>query len=177
MCYTREQIDFLKNNVRGLNNQQLANLFNKKFNANKSASAMKGIKERLKISSGLNGSFKKGHTINNGRVRKNRKPIGYEYVDKEGYTYIKIGQPCKYVYKHRYLYERKFGKIPEGYNIIFADQNKSNFDLDNLLLVDVATKFVANNENLLFKDEDLTKTGLLIAELKIKKRKIEKEKL
>ncbi len=57
------------------------------------------------------------------------------------------------------------GIIPNGYSVIFADGNKENFDIDNLLLVEVKDKLVAKNKHLLFEDRELTKTGLLIAKL------------
>ena len=63
----------------------------------------------------------------------------------------------------------------KAYVIVFADGNKQNFDLDNLVLVDRKIKLMAKNKRLFYKDKDLTKTGLLIAELICRSSEVKKK--
>ena len=104
--------------------------------------------------------FKKGNKVHNTR------PVGSERIDaKDHYLYIKVAEPNKWQLKHRYLYEQKYGKIPKGYNLIFADGDKYNFDLDNLVLVSNAELLIMNKKGLYKKNKKLTKTGSLVAKV------------
>ena len=71
------------------------------------------------------------HTMfKKGNVPSNRRIIGSERVGKDGYILIKVQDgklKRNWMPKHRYLYEQEYGKIPEGYKLIFADGNKLNF--------------------------------------------------
>ena len=74
--------------------------------------------------------FKKGD------IPSNKKPIGSERIIKDGYTEIKVAEPNKWESpKHRVIWEKVNGKISKGYALVFADGNKQNFGLDNLILV------------------------------------------
>ncbi len=73
--------------------------------------------------------FKKGHTPHNHKV------VGHERITKDDYVEVKIREPNVFVLKHRLIYEQKKGAIPPGYNIIFLDGNRRNFNIDNLKCV------------------------------------------
>lgn len=114
--------------------------------------------------------FKKGN------IPANRRPIGSERLDKNGYILIKIqdGHKTKnWTRKHRYLYEQAYGNVPKGYKVIFADGNNRNFDLENLILVSDAEELIMNRNKLFKKDTELTKAGVVVAKLldKVNKRK------
>ena len=70
-------------------------------------------------------------------------------------------------------YEKEKGKIPKGYNLIFADGNRQNFDLDNLILISNSELFIMNQKGLYKQDKKLTKAGATIAKIldKVNKRK------
>ena len=51
---------------------------------------------------------------------------------------------------------------------MFADRNKQNFEIGNLILVSTRQLQVMNNKKLIQDDADLTKTGLVIANVLIK---------
>jgi hypothetical protein len=70
--------------------------------------------------------FKKGH------VPHNHRSVNQERIDEDGYTYIKIQEPRKWVLKHRYIYEQHHGKLEPHMIVTFRDKNISNFDIDNL---------------------------------------------
>lgn len=117
--------------------------------------------------------FKKGN------IPSNRRIIGSERVGKDGYILIKV-QDGKlnrnWMPKHRYLYEQEYGKIPEGYKLIFADGNKLNFDLDNLVLVSYSEELIMNRRGLISDNADITKTGSIIAKVIDKTNKVKKGK-
>ena len=191
--YSEEKIKFLKENVKGISLQELTNRFNTEFKSNLSKEVISKMKRKLNLTSGIDTKFKKGQTSwNKGKKMRpetyekckktmfqkgnsvNERPIGDERVDVDGYTYIKVEQPNKWKLKHRVLYEEKYGTIPKGYNLIFADGNKQNLDLDNLILVSNSELFILNQNGLYKRDKELTKTGANIAKLldMISKRKI-----
>jgi len=70
--------------------------------------------------------FKKGH------VSTNRKEIGSERIDEDGYTYIKIAEHTRWVLKHRHIYEQHHGKLEPHMIVTFRDKNISNFEIENL---------------------------------------------
>ena len=111
-------------------------------------------------------SFKKGS------VPPNQVPIGTESITKGGYIKVKVGEPNKWELKQRYIYEQHHGEIPNNCNVIFADKNIRNFDINNLVLVSKAEMLILNNHKLIVEDKELTKVGVNIAKVidKAKKR-------
>lgn len=106
--------------------------------------------------------FKKGN------IPANHREIGEERTTKDGYVEIKVKDGClndNWELKHRYIYKKHFGNIPEGYNIIFLDGDRKNFDINNLKAIKKSHDLIMNNNKLFTKDGDLTSTGTLIAEV------------
>ena len=102
----------------------------------KSGKSYRFTKGQISWNNGLKGymganvtSFKKG------QMPKNFVDVGTERLDADGYTYVKIENPKKWILKHRKIWIDNFGDIPESHAVIFLDGNKSNFDLFNLILV------------------------------------------
>lgn len=190
--YSEENVKFLIENVKGISHKELTKRFNEKFNTNLSESDIANMKRKLKLTNGIDTRFKKGQASwNKGKNMSpeqyekckrtmfqkgnlsNARPIGDERIEIDGYTYIKVKQPNKWVLKHRWLYEKEKGKIPKGYNLIFADGNKQNFHLDNLILVSNAELFIINQKGLYKQDKELTKVGVTVAKVldRVNKRK------
>lgn len=113
--------------------------------------------ERAKIT-----CFKKGN------IPPNRREIGEERITKDGYIKVKVRDGSlnkNWELKHRLMYEKYHGEIPEGHKIIFADGNRRNFDKDNLIAVSNSQELILNKRNLIFKEQELTKSGVLIAKV------------
>lgn len=155
--FTLEQEQFIKNNVTNKTSEELTNLVNQKFNLSLTIKQVRQYKKSHKLRSGINTQFKKN------QIPHNKKSIGYEFTSSDGYTYIKTSEPNIYQHKQIYIYEQVHGKIPKNHSVMFLDQDKSNFDLDNLILVENKDKLTAKNKHLIFEDKELTRTGLLIA--------------
>jgi len=159
MRFTEEEQQFIRDNAKGIDTEQLTRMLNKKFNTNYPRYKVYRWKKRNHILSGVDTKFKKGNQPHN------YKPVGSEFIKDEGYTFIKIAEPNIWKHKAVVIYEKAYGKIPDGYCVVFADQDKTNFNLDNLILVRNKDKLTAKNKHLLFEDKELTKTGILIAKL------------
>lgn len=182
--YSEEKVKFLKENVKGITLKELTDRFNKEFKCDLSKEVISRMKRKLNLTSGIDTRFKKGQdswkkgkrmppeqyerckkTMFQKGNLSNARPIGDERIDADGYTYVKIEQPNKWKLKHRVLWEDKYGTIPKGYNLIFADGNKQNLDLDNLILVSDSELFILNKNELYKKDKDLTEVGVNIAKV------------
>ena len=155
--FTIEQEQFIKNNVFGKTSEELTKLVNQTFNLN--LTIKQYYKKSHKLKSGINTQFKKK------QVPHNKKPVGYEFTSSDGYTYIKVAEPNIYQHKQIYIYEKAYGKIPKNHSVMFLDQDRTNFNLDNLMLVRNKDKLTAKNRKLVFEDRKSTETGLLIAKL------------
>ncbi|NLJ70602.1 MAG: HNH endonuclease [Clostridiaceae bacterium] len=183
--WTDEMIEFVKENAKGIGNQEMTDLINAEFGTEFTLSQVKSMKHHRKISSGLTGRFKKGQRAWNkgksyqpggrsvetrfkkGRVSLNQRPIGSERIcSKDGYIYVKTEDPSTWELKHRVVYEEHFGRIPEGHAVIFADGDIYNLEPDNLVLVKRSELLIMNRDGLIKDDADLTKTGAVVARLK-----------
>lgn len=103
--------------------------------------------------------FKKGN------IPKQYRPVGSERVTVDGYIEIKTQDPNVWELKHRVVYEQHYGKIPEKHNVIFLDGNRQNLDINNLKLVSKAEDLIMNRNKLFSSDQDITKTGTIIANI------------
>lgn len=118
----------------------------------------KGKKER----GGKATQFKKGYTP------YNYKPVGTEIVNADGYIEVKLADPSVYKKKHILIWETEHGPVPKGHVIIFGDKNKRNFALNNLILVSRRQLAILNKYHLIKEHADLTRAGLVIADLHMK---------
>lgn len=194
MKYTDEMKQFILDNYKGRYNQELADLFNQKFNTNITSRMIKSYKANNKLNSGLTGKFRKGQTPHNkgkkmpkevyekvkhtmfakGNVPPNHRPVGSERISKDGYIEVKVAEPNKWRLKQRVVYEEAKGKIPEGCPIIFLDGNKRNFDIDNLRCI-TRSELLYLNCNGLNNSNEITETGILMARLDRAKNKKKQE--
>ena len=192
--YNDEMIEFLREVTPQKTYKEITELFNKKFNLDVTAEIIKSLLSRKKIHTGTKGclykkgaipwnkgkkgymganktSFKKGHKP------KNWRTVGSERIDTEDYTLIKIAEPKKWALKHRIIWEEFHKKkVPRGSVIIFADGDKTNFNIENLICVSRKELRVLNKCSLIKKDLELTKTGLNVAKIRIKLAELKKEK-
>ncbi len=97
------------------------------------------------------------------------KPIGYESnPDKNGLVRIKINEK-QWVYKQRYIYEQYYGiKLPKDWVVVFLDNNKSNYDINNLMAVPISVSLRTAGQDMFFRNKELTKTALQISAVRLK---------
>lgn len=192
--YLKIEDEFLINNVKGITLKELTRKFNRQFGLNIKESSVANKKTRLGIKSGIvGGQFVKGQIPYNkgkkmtpymykkanptmfkkGHIPKNHREVGSERINRDGYIEIKVAEPNKWKLKHRCVYENIYGNIPSGHKLIFADGNKQNIDIENLILVSNAEQLIMNKNKLFSENADFTKTGVNIAKViaKANKRK------
>lgn len=200
--WSEKEDRWLTKNVKGITLKELTKRYNKKFNMKLSESAIANRKNKLNLHSGITGGqFQKGQiswnkgktwdeympkesqersrktTFKKGNIPPNHREIGSERLDSDGYILVKIqdGKGHKnWTLKHRLIWKSMYGNIPTGYKIMFADGNKRNFDINNLILVSDAEELIMNQNKFVKDNSDLTKVGLNIARIinKVNKRKV-----
>lgn len=136
--YNKEMIDWLKKEYpKPISCNELAEKFFKKFNIKISGEALRNKANNI-------GLKKDNLTKTLGNITRKTQgcKIGSEYKTKNGHIMIKINNVKdegknfrkNWELKHRYVYEKKYGEIPNGYNVIFLDGNKENCKIENLVL-------------------------------------------
>jgi len=150
----------MEQNIKGRSYSELMDLVNKKFNTTFS---FKQIRSAI---------FNNGLRTGKYGCSHNKKPLYSEMKSSRDYLLIKVANDLtphqNWVKKHRWLWEQSNGPIPTGHRIIFADQNKRNFDLDNLLCVSEKVFGYLNKFNLFSTNPEHTKAAVKIAELTFK---------
>lgn len=179
---TSEQKEFVKQNALNTSNKDLTNLVNMTFNLNLSCEQLKRWKTRHNIKSNLTGRFQKNHIPwnKNKPMPAIRRSVGATQTRSNGYTFTKVKnkgtEQERWKLTHRLLWEKENGPIPEGYALIFLDQDPTHISLDNLALVNKAECMIASTNKLLFADKELTYSGLQIAKLIKKTSELKKQK-
>jgi len=132
-----------------------------------------------KLRNGLKG--KKGHCppgcekgwFKAGSKPANSRPIGSERICANGYVKVKVSNTKKPVQrrwrcKHLVVWEAANGKVPKGHAVLFADGNRLNVELSNLLLVTRAELLVMSRNALISSCGELTRIGKTIADIKMR---------
>lgn len=179
--YTREQVDFIKENIKGRKVDELIKMFNQYFNETLDNNLIRAFIKNHGLKSGVSCQFGKGHIpVNKGKkgvgywnctqFKKGDKPhnylpVGSERVNGDGYVDIKIADPNKWKGKHILIWEEHNGPVPKVHAVIFGDRNNRNFDIDNLILVSRKQLLMLNRNKLIQNDADLTRTAVIIADV------------
>lgn len=95
--------------------------------------------------------------------------VGDERIAKNGAILVAIeNKHCAfpvYITKSRYIYEQKYGKIPEGYVVMHLDGDLRNDDLDNLVSVPKAYQSYFLRNHWHSDNKEFTKACLKYCEL------------
>lgn len=141
-----------------------ARAFNARFNRNVDAVNLHALRKRKGWMTGRTGCFEKGLIPHNkgkphptrGRAaetqfKKGGRPhntrfLGHERVSKGGYVEISIAEPNphtgferRHVLKHKFLWERENGPVPQGMVLKSLDGNRLNTAPSNWTLIPRAT--------------------------------------
>lgn len=98
-------------------------------------------------------------------------PIGTERIKPDGMVQVKVAKD-KWQYKQRLIYEKYHNvKLTSNDYIIFLDQDRTNFDINNLQKITRHESSILANQKLFSKNPNVTKVGLNVAKLIIKTKK------
>ena len=150
--YSKQEIQFLRDNVEGISLKELTRRFNQHFNTNLSENSIAAQKNKHRLKSGIvGGRFEKGHIPAN---KGQKMPAdAYERAKK---TMFKPGSKPKNTDP---IGTEK--KLTDGYIWV----NHENFDLDNLEMITKQENLVMNRNKLFKNDKDLTRIGVQIARM------------
>lgn len=188
MIYSKDQLAFIAEKVQNNTIKEVTKLFNKRYGTEQTYEAIGSIMKRYGIKTGRTGYFPKGNIPQNkgvkgicyegckatqfklGNIPVQWVPIGTEVWRRDGYLWVKKydnKQPARknWVQKHRLIWEEAHGAIPNGYQVMFADQDKTNLDISNLVLVTAAEKAIMSKNGLFYQDAEATIAGLTIAKI------------
>lgn len=185
MIYTTEMEQFLKDNIKGTPYKKITEMFNEKYGTSLSWYTIKAELKRLNLRNGIDARFTKGHVPMNkgqkmppeiyakayptmfkkGQESINKRPLYSERITKDGYVEIKTEEPNTWKLKHKWIWEQKNGKIPDGMCLLFRDRNKQNCDIENLVLIYRKELVIINKNKLSSDDPAITDTGIAVARL------------
>ncbi|MDL2292253.1 HNH endonuclease [Acholeplasma sp. OttesenSCG-928-E16] len=163
--YSEEMKEFIKKIHKGKSYQEIKDLFNEKFDVDKTINEIKCFCQDNDMKNGVDCRFQKE------RIPTNKIPVGTERFRKhyeKTYLYIKIKEPNIWVLKHRYLYEKTYGPIPKNMKLLFLNGDTMDVRIENLKLVSYAEELILNRQKLIFNDPEFTKTGINIAKVILK---------
>lgn len=192
--YTAEEQKFMTEYVPGHSYREIQKAFTEKFGWEISLGQVRAYIKNHHLNTGRTGRFQKGQEPYNkgrkgvcaagsdktwfkkGHIPENYRPVGSERVNADGYIEVKVADPDKWKMKHRVVWESVNGKIPKGSIIIFRDNDKTNTNIDNLLIIKRGTHAVLNNTGLCEYSGEFKETAIRIAELKSASYKAKKKK-
>lgn len=190
--YTKAEQSFMAAYVPGHSHKEIREAFTKKFGWEISPGQVRGYIKSHHLNTGRTGQFEKGHTPHNkgakgvcaegsrktwfkkGHMPANHRPVGSERINADGYVEVKVEEPNKWKQKHRVVWESANGKIPQGCIVIFKDNDKTNTDISNLLLIKRSTHAVLNHTGLCECSGEFKETAVCIAELQAASHKAKK---
>lgn len=197
--FTEDQLEFLREYYKVMCLRDLHAALNSRYRTTFTEDQIRTAVRNRKIASGRTGCFQKGSrpwnagtkgrgltgrnktSFKKGNAPPNRKPIGSERIDGDGYVWIKVeerdpytGFPTRYKLKHAHVWEQKNGPIPPGKIVFFADNDKTNCDPENLILISRPELLILNQLNYRETPAELKPTVLTLARLKAKAFSMEK---
>lgn len=197
--WTNEEIEYLREIYPYYTNKEIVFMLEKKFNFTVKAHTIKTMKTTYNFPNKINPNpkrFKKGHTpwnkgvphsketkkklervtFEKGNKTWNTKPIGTTRVNRAGYKEIKVANPNKWEKYHRYIYEKAHKeKLSSTDRVIFADGDKTNFNIDNLVKVQLSDLVYLNRSDLISNNKEITKANIYINRINVKVRELEEK--
>lgn len=161
------QIKWLLNMLPYRDNVEAIELFKNKFGIELNQFVLRDIRYKNNVKR----VYKQ--KIRDTRFRdKFKKPLYNENTDNRGRDYVRI-DTRKYQTKSRFVWEQYYGrKIPKGLEVIHLDNDKSNYDINNLALVKKGTRIYALFKGIELCDKDIIKAVDLVKKLDKKMREV-----
>ncbi|MBV2128201.1 HNH endonuclease signature motif containing protein [Arsukibacterium indicum] len=192
--FTNEQVAFIRSEYQNLTVPELTKQFNSKFSADKSKQQIKNFIFQQGIRCNRSGHFEKGQQPWNtgkkgwtagGRSAETRFKPGHQRSDtqqvgairadrKDGYLMVKVEMPNKWRLMHVVEWEKHYGPIPPNHRLWFKDNDRTNWHIDNLMLITRAQGAVINKQGLGKVASEHKAAVVVIADIKMKISKLVK---
>lgn len=191
----KKQAAFIKAEFLKVSVPILTAKFNEKYGTDLKPKQVKDFIKNQGYQSGRTGRFEKGMKPWNtgkkglkfggrssetqfkpGHQRNDTKPVGAIRTDtKDGYPIIKVEMPNKWKLLHVVEWEKHNGPIPKGHCLWFKDNDRTNWHIDNLMLVTRAQKAVINKLGMGTVPAEAKQAAVLLADLTMKRSQILRE--
>lgn len=185
---------YILENHEGNGPKAMTEMLNGRFGTAYTTQQVKSYYGNHGINSGTDGRFRKGHTPSNkgmrmppgtyekvrgtmfkkGNAPHNTLGVGAEVKTKDGYIRVKVAEPNKWELKHRLIWRRAYGEIPDGYTVGFKDGDKANLSPDNLILMSRVELLELTRRGFRSQDPRVTEAGLAAVKLAVKCRELRK---
>ncbi len=181
---TPEQHAFITEIVFGRSHREITGLVNDRFGTDLTADQVKAFISRNKLNTGRTGRFEKGSvpankgtkglssrnrtTFAKGNTPINRVPIGTEKHREDGYVYVKVQDGCKnanWKQKHLVVWEAANGPVRADHVVLFANGDRTDIRLENLVLAERADLAVMNRFGLHGCDAESSTAAVLTAKV------------
>lgn len=163
VVYSDAIYDFLVNNASEYTIKELVNILENKYDF---------VIEKKKLAQycikmGINYKYEKPNKAHSNKST----PVGVIVRKTDGdMLKVKVDNH-KWEYLQRKIYEDYYNtKLPDDVYVIFLNQDKRDFSIDNLMPISRRTSAIMSKNGLFSSNEDITKLGILTAELDIKRR-------
>lgn len=197
--------EYIRDNSWNVSSAEMAERVNAKFGTSFTVRSMKSFRQRHGIKSGVTGWYQKGHPpgtkgktleeickgdpdklarvratqYSKGHRPQNELPLGTITKTSDGYVIRKKAMKGKFAdrweFMHIVTWEEHNGPVPEGYIVMFLDNNKENYDISNLICVPRAIiGAMAKKGYYQIKDPELKAAAYKVTELKVKSNRIKR---
>lgn len=189
IAYTNEQAMFIREQYKLITLPALTQLFNETFGTEKTPHQIRAFTRNHGIKSGRSGCFTKDSTPWNsgmkgwkaggrsaesrfkpGRKSENIRPVGSTRIrSKDGYIMLKTAEPSTWRPMHVVAWENSHGKVPTGCRLWFKDNDRTNCDIDNLMLITKAQSAVINKNGLGQVPSELKASAVFVADIAMRR--------
>ena len=152
-------------NAPHLSRKETARLFNERFNDNRSEEVLKVHCNRQ-----LGIKRTKATRTNSQHTRSDVRPIGAETI-YGGFTFVKVTDKHlgnfydNWELKQRVLWKQWYGEIPPKHQIIFLNQDRTDFSKENLFCVSSAINAIMVRNGWYSTNREVTLTAIKWCEL------------
>lgn len=189
IIYSDEELQFIEAN-KLLPRRKLHTIFVEKFNRKDvTQTHLEALCKRKGWMTGRTGCFNKDQipwnkgksgymganktSFKNGQMPHNWKPVGTERSNKDGYIEIKIKEPRTWRLKHIYEWEKVNEKLPGSHMIVFLDGDKTNCNIDNLVMITRAVNARLNHIGYGKLTGEMRRSAILTMQLEDRLKRIE----
>lgn len=182
--WTAAERDWMEKYVPGHHRKEIAEEHNRLFPRPVTTEQVIAYIKKHHLKTGFTGRFEAGREPHNKGVKvtdeavkaktlrtafkpgnrpHNCVPIGTEAIRSNRYVKVKVGEPNKWEWKSRLVWEAAHGPCPEGYVLFHMNGDPTDDRLENIALVRKGDISIANRKGLLTCDADLNEVALNIA--------------